>query len=162
METLHPGVYIQEVSTGVRPIEGVSTSNAAFIGKSQKGSLNQAVLVTSLEEFQSAYGDFLSDSFLARAVFQFFNNGGKKCYIVRVAGAGALVADISIKDRKSVPTRIITIKAANEGAWGNAIDIVISDGTNDPDNEFAIQVFQNRDDQTPPLPPVLLETIDNL
>ena len=89
MEKLHPGVYIQEVSSGVRPIEGVSTSNAAFIGKAQKGNLNQAVLVTSLQEFQAAYGNFISDSFLARAVFQFFNNGGKKCYIVRVAGAAA-------------------------------------------------------------------------
>src|SRR6516225_2752983 len=98
MEKLHPGVYIQEVSSGVRPIEGVSTSNAAFIGKAQMGSLNRAVLITSPQEFQTKYGGFLSDSFLAGSVFQFFNNGGKKCYIVRVTGAGALIADISIKD----------------------------------------------------------------
>jgi len=51
METLHPGVYIQEIPSGLRPIEGVSTSNAAFIGKSQMGPLNQAKLVTNPQEF---------------------------------------------------------------------------------------------------------------
>jgi uncharacterized protein len=162
MEKLHPGVYIQEISSGVRPIEGVSTSNAAFIGKAQMGSLNKAVLVTSPQEFQSAYGVFLPDSFLARAVFQFFNNGGRKCYVVRVPGAGAVTASISIKDRKQTSTRTLTIRAANEGAWGNRLDIVIANGTGDPGNEFAIQVFQNRDDQVPPLPPLLLEIFDNL
>ena len=58
MELLHPGVYIQEVSSGVRPIEGVSTSTAAFIGKAQMGPLDKAVLITSLlPEFDNAFGD---------------------------------------------------------------------------------------------------------
>ncbi|HZD93819.1 MAG TPA: hypothetical protein VE133_06165, partial [Candidatus Sulfotelmatobacter sp.] len=80
MERLHPGVYIEEIPSGVRPIEGVSTSNGAFIGKAEMGPLGSARLVTSLAEFQTAYGGFLSDSFLAHSVFQFFNNGGKKTY----------------------------------------------------------------------------------
>src|SRR5690242_15305182 len=108
MELLHPGVYIQEISSGVRPIEGVSTSNAALIGRAQMGPLNTAVLVTSPAEFDAAFGTFLVDGFLAHSAFQFFNNGGKKCYIVRVAGVGARPAQITLKDRKSASTLTIT------------------------------------------------------
>lgn len=162
MDRLHPGVYIEEVPSGVRPIEGVSTSTAAFIGKAEKGSLNKAELVTSFQEFQSEFGSFLLDSCLAHSVLQFFNNGGKKCYIVRVAGDGAQTAEIAIKDRNDEPQKTLTIKAANEGTWGNNLDIVITDDSDDPDNEFAIQVYKERSDMVPPLPPLLLETHDNL
>lgn len=103
MELLHPGVYIQEVSSGVRPIEGVSTSTAAFLGKAAKGLLDRAVMVTSFIEFQALYGGFLNDSYLAHAAFQFFNNGGRRLYVLRVA-RDAVAADISIADRKAAPT----------------------------------------------------------
>jgi phage tail sheath protein FI len=162
MERLHPGVYIEEVPSGLRPIEGVSTSNGAFIGKAQMGPLNKAKLITNPQEFETNYGGFLSDGFLSHAVHQFFNNGGKKTYVVRIAGSGAVAADISLKDRKQVPVKTLTIRAANEGAWGNKLDVVIANGTDDPDNEFAIQVFTDRSDLVPPLLPLLLETHDNL
>ncbi|MGH9929223.1 MAG: phage tail sheath family protein [Pyrinomonadaceae bacterium] len=160
METLHPGVYIQEIPSGLRPIEGVSTSNAAFIGKSEMGPVKKAKLVTNLQQFESTYGGYLGDSSLSPAVQQFFNNGGRKAYIVRIAGPGAIAADISIKDRKGAKT--LTIRAANEGAWGNKLDVVITDGQADPNNEFAIQVYQDRSDLVPPLSPILLETHNNL
>lgn len=156
----HPGVYIQEISSGLRPIEGVSTSNAAFIGKAEKGTLKKAKLVTNFQEFENNYGGIVADSYLSHAVREFFINGGTKVYIGRVAGAGAISADISIKDRKGA--RTITIRAINEGAWGNKLDIVITDGFVDPGNEFAIQVFQDRSDRVPPLAPLLLETHDDL
>lgn len=160
MEHLHPGVYIQEIPSGLRPIEGVSTSNAAFVGKAEKGPVRKAKMVTNLQEFENNYGGIIADSSLSHAVRQFFNNGGKKTYIVRIAGAGAVAADISIKDRKGAKT--LTIRAANEGAWGNKLDIVITDGLVDPGNEFAIQVYQDRSDLVPPLAPLLLEAHDDL
>src|SRR5438093_8770151 len=101
MELLHPGVYIQEIPSGVRPIEGVSTSNAAFIGRAQMGPLGEAVLITSLTEFEPAFGTFLRDGYLAHSVAQFFNNGGRRSYIVRVAGIGARAAQITVRDRKT-------------------------------------------------------------
>src|SRR5690349_2885659 len=101
MALLHPGVYIQEIPSGVRPIEGVSTSTGAFIGKAQMGPLNTAVLITRLSEFEATFGTFLDDSWLAHSVLQFYNNGGQQCYVVRVAGAGARAAEITVKDRKS-------------------------------------------------------------
>jgi phage tail sheath protein FI len=161
-ERLHPGVYIEEVPSGVRPIEGVSTSTAAFIGKSEMGALRKPVLITGIQEYQTKYGGFLADSFLSHSVLQFFSNGGKKCYVVRIAGAGAATASIVLRDRKGTPARTITLRAASEGAWGNRLDVVVTNGTADPDNEFAIQVFRDRSDATPPLPPLLLETHDDL
>ena len=152
MELLHPGVYVQEVSSGVKPIEGVSTSTAGFLGKAEKGPLDRALMVTSFAEFQSVYGGFLSDSFLAQAALQFFNNGGTRLYVVRVA-KNAATADISLGDRKGTPVKTITIAANSAGAWGNDLDIDVADGTRDPSNEFKIVVKRAGS---------VLETLDNL
>lgn len=152
METLHPGVYVQEVPSGVRPIEGVSTSTAAFIGKAEKGPLDRALMVTSFVEFEATYGSFLSDAFLAQAALMFFNNGGKRLYVVRVA-KNAAVANLVIADRQGTPKATLTVSASSPGAWGNTVDVTVKDGTLDAGNEFAISVSQGG--------PVL-ETFDNL
>jgi phage tail sheath protein FI len=162
MDLLHPGVYIQEIPSGVRPIEGVSTSTGAFIGKAQMGPLNQAVLITRASEFESKFGTFLDDSWLAHDVVQFFNNGGQRCYIVRVAGAGARAAELVVKDRKGAATGTMAIRASSPGGWGNGINVTITDGTVDPDNEFNLSVFQDRSGLNPPLPPELLENFEGL
>lgn len=86
METLHPGVYIEEVSSGVRPIEGARTSTTAFIGVTEKGPVDHALMVTSFAEFKSNFGNFLRESWLAYSALQFFNNGGTRLYIARVTG----------------------------------------------------------------------------
>ncbi|TAK09729.1 MAG: phage tail sheath family protein [Candidatus Manganitrophaceae bacterium] len=142
MERLHPGVYIEEVPSGVRPIEGVSTSTAAFLGKAQKGPLDRAFMVTSFIEFQTTYGTFLNDSYLAHAALQFFNNGGKRLYVVRVAN-GAVPADVAIADRKAIPAKTLTIFANSPGAWGNELDVDIANGTQDAGNEFKITLKRN-------------------
>ncbi len=142
MERLHPGVYIEEVPSGVRPIEGVSTSTAAFIGKAEKGPLDRALMVTSFIEFQATYGTFLNDSYLAHSALQFFNNGGKRLYIVRVAN-GAVAADVALADRKAAPVKTITIFANSPGAWGNQLDIDVANGSQDSGNEFKITVKLN-------------------
>src|SRR5262245_30341744 len=152
METLHPGVYIQEISSGVRPIEAVSTSTTAFLGKAEKGPLDRALMVTSFTEFQAVYGGFLNDSFLAQAALQFFNNGGKRLYVVRVAN-NAVTADISLNDRKTTPTKTITIAAGSAGKWGNDLDVDIANGSRDSANEFRIVVGKGG---------VALETFDDL
>src|SRR5215813_11872705 len=95
-ELLHPGVYVQEVPSAVRPIEGVSTSTAAVVGVAEKGPvpgtslptgrMAQPVLVTSLTEYHRVFGGFLADSFLTYAVRAFFENGGRRLYVVRIVG----------------------------------------------------------------------------
>src|ERR1041384_409100 len=98
-ELLHPGVYVQEVPPAVRPIEGVSTSTAAFIGVADKGPVPgtllpngraaQPALVTSLTDYTRQFGGFRRDSFLTYAARAFFDNGGRRLYIARVVGNGA-------------------------------------------------------------------------
>jgi hypothetical protein len=84
---LSPGVYVEEVARGARPIEGVGTSVAAFIGLAPKGPLNEPTLVTNWSQYVAAFGEFAEDYYLAHAVYGFFNNGGSTCYVVRVGGA---------------------------------------------------------------------------
>jgi phage tail sheath protein FI len=141
MERLHPGVYVEEVSSGVRPLEGVSTSTTAFLGKAEKGPLDRAVMVTSFIEFQNLYGSFLKDSFLAYSALQYFNNGGKRLYVLRVA-KGAQTADVAIADRKGTPGKALTVSAISPGAWGNDLEVVIADGTIDSGDEFKLTVKQ--------------------
>ena len=99
MPTLtYPGVYIEEISSGVRPLEVASTSTAAFVGLAEMGP-DEATRVTSWTEFLRRYGSFIADGFLAHSVFQFFNNGGRQCYIVRVTRSDAAVASVSVGER---------------------------------------------------------------
>lgn len=159
METLHPGVYIQEISSGVRPIEGASTSTAAFIGPAEKGSLDRALMVTSFSEYEANYGSFLNDSWLAQSALQFFNNGGRRLYIARVA-KDAKTASISLADRESPADKSLTIEANSPGKWGNTLVIDVDNGSLDPGDEFKITVKKEK--TATPLTTDLLETFDNL
>ena len=151
----YPGVYVDEVSSGIRPIAAAGTSIAAFIGQAQKGSLSEAVKIFNFTAYQNLYGGFLSGSFLTHGVFQFFNNGGSQCYIVRVAGANAEIANIVLKDRGTTAQASLTVEARSPGVWGNTLAVVIADGTNDPANEFKLSVFE-QDQLTP------VEVFDNV
>ncbi len=154
-ERLHPGVYVEEVPPAVRAIEGASTSTAAFIGVAERGPVGVATLVTSLADYRRIFGGFLSNSFLSYAVLHFFDNGGKKCYIVRVAAGKPAASSITLVDREldvqAEPS--LTISAANPGKWGNDLDIAVQDSTVDPDNEFKLVVKYKGE---------TVETFDNL
>ena len=80
---LSPGVYVEEVEAGSRPIEGVGTAVAAFVGFAEKGPFNQPTLVTNWTQFTQSFGDFVEGSYLAHAVYGYFINGGGAAYIVR-------------------------------------------------------------------------------
>src|SRR4051794_41979681 len=80
----YPGVYVDEVSSGIRPIEAAGTSTAAFVGLAEMGPDDQAVKVTSLTEYRRQYGGFIAGAYLPASVFQFYNNGGGQAYNRRV------------------------------------------------------------------------------
>ena len=84
---LSPGVYMEEVSSGSRPIEAVGTAVAAFVGFAERGPLHEPVLVTNWTQFKQTFGDFVEDYYLAHAVYGYFQNGGGVAYVVRVGGA---------------------------------------------------------------------------
>ena len=90
---LSPGVYVEEVDRGSKPIEAVGTNTVGFLGESAKGPLNESVLITNWSQFVRTYGDFKDCSeHFAHAVYGFFNNGGSRCFVVNVgAPEGAKV-----------------------------------------------------------------------
>src|SRR5215472_3254068 len=128
----HPGVYVQELPSAVQPIQGVSTSTAAFIGVASRGPIPgttlpngrmaQPVLVTSFTDYQRQFGGFRQDSFLTYAVQAFFQNGGQRLYIVRIAVTTTPSPPSSpptVAARRAVSPAAfpIQISAINEGAW---------------------------------------------
>jgi uncharacterized protein len=142
-ELLHPGVYVQEIPSTVRPIQGVSTSTAAFIGVTDKGPIPQILtsglrvnppLVTSFTQYSRIFGSYRADSFLTYAVSAFFANGGQRAYIIRVAPADAAKALYPVTSPPSGPLAVtelpsppnsplvpLQISASSEGLWGNNI-----------------------------------------
>ena len=84
---LSPGVYIEEVDRGSKPIEAVGTSTCAFIGESSVGPTNEAVLITNWAQYTRTFGDFTHSTNLAHAVYGFFNNGGTKAFVCNVEKA---------------------------------------------------------------------------
>src|SRR5687767_536987 len=85
---LSPGVYIEEVSSGSKPIEGVGTAVAAFVGLAAQGPLNEPTLVTNWTQFTQTFGDFVEGSYLAHSVYGYFLNGGGAAYVVRIGADG--------------------------------------------------------------------------
>src|SRR5256885_12710267 len=84
---LSPGVYVEEVESGSRPIEGVGTAVAAFVGFAGQGPFNTPTLVSNWGQFTATFGEFAEDSYLAHAVYGYFSNGGGNCYVIRVGGS---------------------------------------------------------------------------
>ena len=81
----YPGVYVQEVPSGVRTITGVSTSIAAFIGRAKRGQLYEPELILSNSDFERVFSSEFADSDMHRQVRLFFQNGGTQCYVMRIA-----------------------------------------------------------------------------
>jgi phage tail sheath protein FI len=83
---LTPGVYVEEVDRGSKPIEGVGTAVAAFLGVAAKGPVGRATMIANWTQFTETFGEFLPGAYLAHAVYGYFNNGGGLCYVVRIGG----------------------------------------------------------------------------
>lgn len=141
VQVSYPGVYIQEVPSGVHTITGVSTSIAAFFGRTKKGPLNKAVRILSLSDFTREFDGSHPESDLAQSVRQFFENGGTDCYVVRLAH-NAKKADVILKNLSNV--NVLTAKAKYEGTWGNNIYLEVDYNTPNPDETFNLRViYQN-------------------
>ncbi|WP_338846085.1 phage tail sheath C-terminal domain-containing protein [Massilia sp. W12] len=112
----YPGVYIEEVPSGVRTIAGVATSITAFIGRAARGPVDQAVTLDNFGEFERTFGKLHADYPMAYAVRDFFLNGGGTAVIVRL-----------FKDKASALGQLkvtnLTLQPANPGTWGAALRV---------------------------------------
>lgn len=144
-DRLHPGVYVEEVSGGVKPIEGVSTSTAAFVGEAPRGVPARAQLVTGFGEFERAFGGFSPGDagLLAHAVSGFFEAGGARAYVVRVLPANATRAEtapIPSRVPGASPPAALRFVAKGAGAWGEDLRIAIGAATHFEADAFRVEV----------------------
>ncbi len=121
-----PGVYVQEVPSGSRPIEGIGTSVAAFVGFTEKGPVGRAVRVTNWTQYQETFGGF-TRSYTPLAVYGFFMNGGGNCYVIRIGGEGdSTPAQLALPGRAS-PQESLRFTSKLTGTQGNDVRIEIED-----------------------------------
>jgi len=126
-EYLSPGVYIEEVNSGPRPIEGVGTAMAAFVGFAPAGPVNKPVLVTNWTQYVDNFGSLdesgrrnphMAGAFLSHAVYGYFLNGGTRCYITRAQAGGKddkpAIAQIPSRSSKAIPSLTVTPRGAPE------------------------------------------------
>src|SRR6266508_4418874 len=106
----YPGVYIEEVPSGVRTITGVATSITAFAGFAPRGAADSATSVLSWAEYERKFGGLNKDSLMSYAVNQFFANGGSRAYIVRVVGSGAVPATVTVDSK-------LVVNGKSVGTW---------------------------------------------
>src|SRR6267378_1093850 len=135
----YPGVYVQELPSGVHTIVGVSTSIGMFIGRSAQGELFKPVRCLSFADFERAFSTEYANSDLAREVKLFFDNGGSECFVMRVAN-GALQASVMILDEAGANTLLVT--ALSAGPFGNDIRVGVNYNTAAPEATFNLEVFR--------------------
>jgi hypothetical protein len=146
---LSPGVYVEEVDSGSRPIEGVGTAVAAFVGLAEQGPFNEPTFVTNWSQFTQNFGGFVEGSYLAHAVYGYFLNGGGSAYVVRIGaddtsnGSGAVgpAAQAELTTGGDAKVGAYRVKAIEAGPAGNDISIeVAAAGDGAPDDAFKILV----------------------
>lgn len=126
---LHPGVYVEEIPSGVRPIEGVGTSTAAFVGYTTKGPMGEPTLIFKWDTYDDQFGGLRDTGKSAQgdpmgfAVYNFFLNGGTAAYIVRVTQDGTADAAEGFLVNPNDASQIIQFTAANPGEWGNGLEL---------------------------------------
>ncbi len=138
-----PGVYIEELDKGIKPIEVVGVSTAAFIGISERASildengnptesrLNKATLITNWRQYTQIFGGFISGAYMPDAVYAYFSNGGGPCYVTSLrslqdSGQNEVAASVDVASDKGSPAFSVTLNVVGE--VGNGKTVVVADG----------------------------------
>jgi phage tail sheath protein FI len=167
-EYLAPGVFIEEIERGPKPIEGVATSTTAFLGETERGPV-KPTFITGYGEYLRRFGDIFGEAkYVPYAVKAFFDNGGRRAYIARIVGDNAVAASAKLGD--------VTVTAVGPGAAANRSWIRIDEGSTKggPSARFRLRAFHwgRLPEGTDPfdpidnpnkfLPPTLIEDFDDL
>lgn len=152
-EYLSPGVYIEEVSSGPRPIEGVGTAMAAFVGFAAAGPVNQPVLVTSWTQYVEKFGRLdesgrrnphMDGAYLSHAVYGYFLNGGGRCYVTRIPqqsdGKAPPPPRLELPTRASKALTSLIVTPKSETAGDIQVEIGPPVGENPPPEAFTVKI----------------------
>ena len=143
-EYSYPGVYVEEKKFGTPPMSGGSTSTGAFVGYMPRGPVMEPTLVTSWTDFVNKFAlgtdsPYLKDSYLAYAVYGFFNNGGQRAWIVRATdGTDAKATGAT------TGTSIITFTAKDAGVWANTLSIKIAKNA-DVEGTYDVEISKGKE-----------------
>lgn len=149
----YPGVYVEEIPSGVHTITGVATSITAFIGQADRGPIDEAFVINSFGDFERNFGGLSLKSTMSFAVRDFYLNGGSKAVIVRVtndaetARAELPSAEVS-PPSPDPPGENLFLDASSPGSWGNNLSVLIDHNTKDknspnPDASlFNVTIFE--------------------
>jgi len=136
---LSPGVYVEEVEAGSRPIEGVGTAVAAFVGITEKGEPNTPTLVSNWSEFTREFGDFVPGTYLAQAVYGYFQNGGGNAYVVRIGADSRDGGQAAPAKVESTGRRTKELPAGPSGQIGRLRFSTVDPAA--PSGEFSVEVY---------------------
>ena len=157
-EYLSPGVYVQEVNSGTRPIEGVGTAMAAFVGFAPDGPTNRPMLITNWQQYVETFGateaggarnPHINGAYLSHAVYGYFLNGGGRCYVARVTadearsnGKGATLKASSTQLIGRGGRTLPSLTAAARTSQSQDIDLEVAPPTADdaPEGTFTLKV----------------------
>jgi len=143
-----PGVYIEEVPSGVRTITGVSTSTGLFIGWAAQGATTRATRISSFADYERGFGGLDSRTPLGHAVKQFFENGGSDAYIIRLVGAGNAAAHVTVGS--------LDFHATSPGLWANHFSVRITPRPAPDAARFKVEVIDTTNNNA------VVESFENL
>ncbi|HEU5003848.1 MAG TPA: phage tail sheath C-terminal domain-containing protein [Actinomycetota bacterium] len=144
----YPGVYVEELPSGVHTITGVSTAVTAVVGYFPQGPMDTATRVQSVADLERSFGPLVAASEAGYTLRQFFANGGGDAWVVRVAGGSPKPAAIAVMDKPG-GAAVLTATAASAGLWGANLRLAIDYATTDPTTLFNLTVMLV-DTSTPP------------
>ena len=166
-EYLSPGVYIEEVNTGPRPIEGVGTACAAFVGFAPAGPTNKPTLVTNWTQYVENFGSIedggvrnphMPNTYMSHAVFGYFLNGGGRCYVTRIGvdmvangkanGAAKTAEPLQLPSKASKAIPSLTIKPKDGASENIQVDVSPPTGESPPEGTFTIKVKMGDAEET--------------
>lgn len=138
--TSYPGVYIEELPSGVHTITGVATSITAFVGRAQMGPVNVPTTINSFSDYDNIFGGLWANSMMSFAVNDFYQNGGAQGIIVRIAPDDAATASITLDANNPSPPSsplasdfsTLVLEASSPGSWGNQVGVIVDLNTKNP------------------------------
>ncbi len=116
----YPGVYIEEIPSGVRTITGVATSITAFIGRALTGPVDESIVINSYSDFERTFGGLWLGSTLGFSVRDFYLNGGAQAIVIRLYHP-----ETGQKEKASLSANGLALEAVSPGAWGNNLRVRI-------------------------------------
>jgi phage tail sheath protein FI len=143
---LSPGVYVEEVDRGSKPIEAVGTSTVGFLGTCGKGPVNKPIFIGNWTQYTNTFGDFRDSQFLAHAVYGFFNNGGSRCFVTNVGEHPGGLDKIASDAPAATDKKDAKAKPAAKGDWTKQLVGMFIGEDKGPGARTGLKTFEDVDD----------------